>query len=109
MMASAAQHELSEEVRDVTGIRQVASARDYNRVVQILQLCPEHPNDRAGLGAVDLYFSCLKVGQQLFRTIFPSMNSWTEHEQASCAYYAAVALDRRIAFNRELLMQQSES
>ena len=43
MMASAAQHELSEEVRDVTGIKQVASARDYDRVVQILQLCPERP------------------------------------------------------------------
>jgi hypothetical protein len=109
MMASAAQHELSEEVRDVTGIKQVASAGDYDRVVQLLQLCPEHPNDRTGLGAVDLYFSCLRVGQQIFRSIFPSMGSWTAHEQANCAYFAAVALDRRIAFNREMLAQQSES
>jgi hypothetical protein len=109
MMASAAQHELSVEVRDVTGIKQVASARDYERVVQLLQLCPERPNDRAALGAVNLYFSCLRLGQQIFRSIIPSMKSWTEHEQAGCAYYAAVALDRRIAFNRDLLAQQSES
>jgi hypothetical protein len=37
------------------------------------------------------------------------MNSWTEHEQASCAYFAAVALDRRISFNREMLARQVES
>jgi hypothetical protein len=108
MVASAAQHELSEEVRDVTGINPVASARDYDRVMQLMQLCPENPDDRSRLRAVDLYFSFLKMGQQIFRRMVPSMKSWTEHEQASCAYYAAVALDRRISFNREMLAQQSE-
>jgi hypothetical protein len=58
---------------------------------------------------VNLYFSCLKIGRQTFLRIVPSMNSWTEHEQASCAYFAAVALDRRISFNREMLARQVES
>jgi hypothetical protein len=109
MMASAARHELSEEVRDVTGIKETASARDYERVVQILQLCPERPEDRSSLRAVSLYHSCLKTVQGALATVKPSLKSWMEQEQARCAYFAAVALDRRISFNREMLAQQSES
>jgi hypothetical protein len=109
MMASAARHELSEEVRDVTGIKETASARDYDRVVQILKLCPERPEDRSSLRAVSLYHSCLKTVQGALATVMPSLKSWMEQEQASCAYFAAVALDRRISFNREMLAQQSES
>jgi hypothetical protein len=106
MMASAARHELSEEVRDVTGIKETASSHDYERVVQILQLCPERPEDRSSLRAVNLYHICLKAVQGVFATFLPGLKSWMEHEQASCAYFAAVALDRRISFNREMLTQE---
>jgi hypothetical protein len=106
MMASAARHELSEEVRDVTGIQEVATARDYERVLQILQLCPERPDDRSSLRAVDLYHACLQAVQGALATVMPSLKSWMEQEQASCAYFAAVTLDRRIRFNREMLAQQ---
>ena len=109
MMASAARQELSEEVRDVTGIRESASAQDYVRVVQILDLCPERPEDRAGMRAVSVYYSCLKMAADSISRMIPAMKSWTEHEQASCAYFAAVTLDRRIAFNREMLAQQVDS
>ena len=109
MMASAARQELSEEVRDVTGIHEAASAQDYARVVQILELCPERPEDRTGLRAVSFYFSCLRVGKNVFSKIVPALKAWTEQEQASCAYFAAVALDRRISFNREMLAEQGES
>jgi hypothetical protein len=108
MMASAARHELSEEVRDVTGIQETASAGDYKRVVQILQLCPERPEDRSSLRAVDLYHSCLKTVQGALATVMPKLEAWIDREQASCAYFAAVALDRRISFNREMLAQQVE-
>ena len=63
MMASAARQELSEEVRDVTGIGETASAQDYARVVQILELCPERPEDRTGLRAVGFYHTCLMVAK----------------------------------------------
>ena len=109
MMASAARHELSEEVRDVTGIREVAVARDYERVLQILQLCPERPDDRSSLRAVDLYHGCLLAAQRALTAVVPSLKSWMDQEQASCEYFAAVTLDRRIAFNREILAQQVDS
>ena len=106
MMASAARHELSEEVRDVTGIQETATAQDYDRVLQILQLCPERPEDRSSLRAVTLYHVCLKAVQGALAKVLPGLKSWMEQEQASCAYFAAVALDRRISFNREMLTQE---
>jgi hypothetical protein len=108
MMASAARHELSDEVRDVTGIQDSASADDYTRVVQILQLCPERPEDRLALRSVNAYYACLKAVQGALSSLLPALRSWAAQEQASCAYFAAVTLDRRISFNREMLAQQAE-
>jgi hypothetical protein len=109
MMASAARQELSEEVRDVTGIRERACAEDYERVVQILELCPERPEDRTGFRAVSFYHTCLDLVKNTVFQIVPALKSWAEHEQAGCAYFAAVTLDRRISFNREMLAQQVDS
>jgi hypothetical protein len=108
LMASSSRHALSEEVRDVTGISSVATGRDFPRVVQLLQLCPEHQGDRVGLRAVAFYYSLLGFLQKSVAPIVPSLRSWADLEQASCGYFAAVALDRRIAYSRELLTQQSE-
>ena len=106
LMAASSRHALSAEVRDVTGIRTVASAGDYRRVVQLLQLCPEREEDRTGLQAINIYHSFLTATRKMFAWMAPSLRSWADHEQACCAYFAAVALDRRIAHNRELLAQQ---
>lgn len=108
MMASAARHELSDEVREVTGIQETATASDYVRVAQILELCPERPEDRAAFRAVSVYHACLHSAQQPFSRALPVLKSWIEQEQASCAYFAAVTLDRRISFNREMLAQEIE-
>jgi hypothetical protein len=109
LMASSASHSLSEEVRDVTGIRTRASGQDFTRVLQLLQLCPERPADRTGLQAVQLYYSFLSTAQSAFSRILPSFRAWAENERASCAYFVAVVLDKRISFNREMLIQQSDS
>jgi hypothetical protein len=108
LTASTASHSLSEEVRDVTGIRSRASGQDFTRVLQLLQLCPERPAERTRLRTVRLYYSFLGAAQSAFSRIAPSFSSWSENERASCAYFAAVALDRRISFSREMLAQQGE-
>lgn len=108
MMATAARQDLSEEVRDVTGIGKSAMPQDYVRVLQILALCPERPEDRLGIRAVGFYYSCLSVSKQLMGKIIPPLRPWADREQAGCAYFAAVALDRRISFNREMLLSQSD-
>ena len=107
LMAALSRQRLSAEVRDMTGIRAVASAGDYRRIMQLLQLCPERQEDQTRLQAVNIYHSFLTAVRQMFAWIAPSLRSWAEHEQAGCAYFAAVALDRRIAHNREMFAQQS--
>lgn len=108
LMASSATHPLSEEVRDVTGIHTRASGQDFTRVLQLLQLCPERPTDRMGLQAVQLYYSFLGTAQSAISRIAPSFKSWSDNERASCAYFVAVVLDKRISFSREMLAQQIE-
>jgi hypothetical protein len=108
LMAASSRHLLSAEVRDVTGIKALATARDYVKVMQLLQLCPENPADRAGLRAVSVYYDILEMTQRSLARLVPKLQRWTEQERAGCANFAAVALDRRIAFNREALLRQGD-
>jgi len=43
LIASPAEHMLSAEVQDVTGIRTQAAGDDFARVMQLLMLCPDRP------------------------------------------------------------------
>lgn len=108
LMASCADHPVSHEVRDVTGIAASARSTDFARVRQLLQLCPERPDDRNGLQAVELYYGILGLLENTVARLLPSVHFWTEQERAGCANFAVVLLDRRIAFSREILAQQGE-
>ena len=108
-LTAASMHQtLSEEVLDVTGIQAKASSRDYVRVMQILQLCPERNEDRSGLQIVGTYYAFLNLFDRSFAKLSPAVHIWAEEERAGCAHFAAVALGRRIALNREMLAQQAE-
>jgi hypothetical protein len=108
-LTAASMHKpLTEEVMDVTGIHARASGSDYVRVMQILQLCPDRTEDRAGLQIVETYYSFLNLLDQMFAKLNPAVHTWAEEERAGCAHFAAVALGRRIALNREMLAQQAE-
>jgi hypothetical protein len=109
LLASSIRHSLSAEVRDVTGIANGASASDFARIRQLLNLCPECPEERSGIDAVGAYFGLLDLIRATIARAIPSLRAWAELQQAQCAYFAAVALDRRIAFNRNLLAQQIDA
>jgi len=107
LTASTLHTTLTVEVLDVTGIQAKASGRDFARVMQMLELCPDRPEDRSRLQIVSAYYSLLNVIDQLFAKMMPAIGNWAEAERAGCAHFAAVALGRRIALNREMLAQQS--
>jgi hypothetical protein len=109
LIAASIKHPLSAEVQDVTGIRSTAAGEDFERVVQLLQLCPDRPEDRSGIQAIGAYFSLLGFTRATFARIIPSLRSWTETERGQCTYFAAVTLERRIAFSRDMFAQQLES
>ncbi len=109
LIAASSKQVLSPEVKDVTGIQKFASGDDFNRVMQLLQLCPERPEDRNSVQAIGAYFKILNFLRSTVARIVPSMQVWTELERGHCAYFAAVALERRISFSRDMLAQQMDA
>jgi hypothetical protein len=109
LIAASIKQPLSAEVRDVTGIAATASGEDFARVVQLLQLCPERPEDRSDIRAIGAYFRLLNFVRATLARIIPALVSWTEMERGQCAYFAAVTLERRIAFSRDMLAQQLDA
>ena len=109
LIAASSRQVLSAEVKDVTGIQKTASGDDFQRVIQLLHLCPDHPQDNSRVKAVGAYFSLLNFLRSTVARVVPSMRAWTESERSHCAYFAAVALERRISFSRDMLAQQMDS
>jgi len=108
LIAASSKQALSPEVRDVTGIANTATGDDFARVIQLLRLCPESPEDRSRVQAVGAYFSLLNMVRSTLAKAMPALRAWTETERGHCAYFAAVALERRIAFSRDMLAQQMD-
>ena len=109
LIAVSAKQALSPEVQEVTGIQRAASGEDFKRVMQLLHLCPERPEDRNGIQAIGTYFHLLNFLSSTVARLVPSMKSWTDSERGHCTYFAAIALERRISFSREMLAQQMDS
>jgi hypothetical protein len=109
LITSSAGHVLSPEVQDVTGITTQAAGDDFARVMQLLMLCPDRPEDRSEIRAIGVYFRLLNVMKTAASRLVPSLLDWAEKERGRCTYFAAVALDRRVAFSRDLLAQQIEA
>jgi hypothetical protein len=109
LISASSNHVLSPEVQDVTGLTSPASGEDFHRVVQLLRLCPDRPEDRGEIRAIGVYFSMLNALKTITRSIAPAVRASVERELGRCTYFAAVALDRRVAFSRDLLAQQIEA
>ena len=109
LIAASSKQVLSSEVKEVTGIQRAASGDDFKRVMQLLQLCPESPEDRNGVQAIGAYFGLLNFLRATLARVVPSMYEWTESERGLCAYFAAVALERRISLSRDMLAQQMDT
>lgn len=99
--------ELSDRIREVTGLTgQNVSAGDFERLLQLVRLCPERGNDRKEIRVVGAYYALLDLLERASRSLIPSVAAWTESERQGCSYFAAVALDRRISYSRDLFTQQ---
>jgi hypothetical protein len=99
--------ELSDRVREVAGITSDdVRGGDFERLLQLVRLCPERGQDRKEIRVVGAYYSFLALLNRLSGSLIPSVAKWTENERQSCSYFAAVALDRRISYSRDLFTQQ---
>jgi hypothetical protein len=99
--------DLSEQAREVTGISDHAvSGQDFARLLQLVRMCPEPGDDGKEIGAVRAYYGLVTLARAVFRSLAPALSQRLEQELGSCAYFAAVALDRRIAHSRGLMAEQ---
>ena len=74
LIAAAAGEKLPLEVQEVTGITSAASPEDFTRVVQLLQLCPDRPEERGQLRAIGTYYQILGFVCSTIARIAPSNN-----------------------------------
>jgi hypothetical protein len=106
LITASAKEQLPIEVQEVTGISRVAAPEDFSRVVQLLNLCPDRPEDRGDLRAIGAYYRLLGFVRSTVALMTPALKAWADRERARCTHFAAVTLGRRIAFSRNLLAQQ---
>lgn len=110
LTAASFRMELSPEAHEVTGIEDHhVHGDDFKRMLHLLRLCPESGNDKVQLASVRAYYGLVSILRMIFAPVMPAVGDWTERERAACGYFAAVALDRRIAHNRGLVAQQMGS
>ncbi len=107
LLSASRRREVSQQTRELAGIAGGGvNGEEFGRLVQLVRLCPEPDDDSQAIAAVRTYFMILGVVRRLGGRVSKGLSIWLESERGNCAYFAAVALDRRIAFNRELMAQQ---
>ncbi|MFZ0818717.1 MAG: hypothetical protein WAM91_01510 [Candidatus Acidiferrales bacterium] len=107
VIAACSTQPLSPQVREVAAIHgREVSGEEFERLVQLGRLCPESRSDHWPVSSVNAYFRMLTFVRKFANRILPSLNEWTERERSGCAYFAAITLDRRIAYSRDLMAQQ---
>jgi hypothetical protein len=107
ILASSRRVELSDRVREVGGFRgDSVTVADFGRLLQLVRLCPERGDDHGDIRAVGAYYRVLRVMNHLTSSIVPRIAAWANGECERCSYFAAVALDRRISYSRDLFTQQ---
>lgn len=107
VIAAYAKSELSDQVRKVAGIEgERITSEQFAQLLQLVRLCPQKKDDEGDLTVVRVYYGMMRWVGALARSIAPGIYKWAQREQINCTYFAAVALDRRIAYSRALLAQQ---
>jgi hypothetical protein len=108
VLASARKVELSARVAALAAIEgESVAAGDFDRVLQLVRLCPEHDADRTAVRAIGTYYRLLQFLSRVIGAFHPGVTIWTEHESQGCSHFAAVVLDRCISSSRSLFTQQA--
>jgi hypothetical protein len=108
LLSAARTMQISERVAALTGARDgQLEAHDFERVLQLVRLCPDYDEGSTGVRAVTAYYRALDVSGRLVGGFSPKLAAWTEQERRNCAHFAAVVLCRCISSSRSLLAQHA--
>ena len=99
---------ISEQVWEIAGgANRRLRSDEFNRFVQLVRLCPSRGQDESDIRVVTMYYRLLRILRVLTRSLSPGFARWAESEREKCSHFAAVVLDRRINYSKELLAQQT--
>src|ERR1700690_1161681 len=74
--------ELSDRVREVSGIADLSvGADDFARLVQLVRLCPERGDDQTEIRAVGTYYGLLGMLNRVSRPVAPRVAAWLGEER----------------------------
>lgn len=98
LLLSYSQVELSAATRELIGIHsaQIAGSNFY-RLLGLARLAPNPGDDNWEIRVVSLYYRVVRLAGLLSKPIGATAQNWVERQSNLCAYFAAAALDRRIA------------
>ena len=107
VIAASTARALSDQIWEITGIQdRELRGEEFNRLLQLMSLCPDASSDSGAISAVRAYFRMISFVRATLSGAVPSIVSWTDAELSGCAHFAAVALDARISRSRQLMSQQ---
>jgi hypothetical protein len=108
ILAAAERTPLSERVTALLGTDvEELTAGDFDRVLQLVRLCPEHGDGRGGIRAITVYQRAIELGAAFFGRFSPRVGAWSDVQRRQCAHFAATVLDRSISSSRRMLTQQA--
>ena len=108
LIAECRDQELSEQTREICGVTARSVAGDeFRKLSELIAMCPESGSDGSTLIAVSAYYRLLGIVRSVANWASPAATAWIESERCDCAWAAAVVLDRRIAYTRMMMTQQS--
>jgi|HubBroStandDraft_5_1064220.scaffolds.fasta_scaffold105034_2 hypothetical protein len=108
VLASAGKVELSSRVVALTGMEGATpAAGDFDRVLQLVRLCPTHDADRTGVRAIVTYYRLVQYLGRVIGPMYPHVIVWAGSEGTSCSHFASVVLDRCISSSRSLFAEQA--
>jgi hypothetical protein len=100
--------QVSEQVWEIAGgSNRKLRSDEFDRFVQLVRLCPSRGQDESDIRVISLYYRLLTAARLIAHFISPGFARWTEREREKCSHFAAIVLDRRINYSRELLSQQT--
>ena len=106
VLMSVASQPLSEGVQEAAGIagRQLRG-EDFSHLLNLHAVCPQFTGEASGLKKVSLYYGAVDMLSRLGGKNLPSFSLWAQEELATCARFAAVVLDQRMAMNQAAAAQ----
>lgn len=98
LLLSYAGVELSGATRELIGLHSAeVTGSNFYRLLGLARLAPGPADDKWEIRVVSVYYRIVRFAGLLSKPIGSAAQSWAQNQSNLCAYFAAAALDRRIA------------